>query len=323
MLMHNSPSKIPLSALRTFEAAARHLSFTKAAKELYLTQGAVSQQIKQLEERLAFKLFRRHVRRLELTDEGRGLAAVVRNALYEIDETIRRFQAESKESVLTVSVGSAFAMNWLIPRLGQFREQYPNIDVRIDAIDDAIDLCAQPDIDMMIRFSRKNYPELHVSELMREQVFVVCSPSLLDPSRPLRKPADLCQYTLLHNEVSEREPDSAGDWSNWLQQLNEPVLPCFKRGPRFPRCDMLMQAALHGQGIALAWNTMVGNELSTGRLIKPFRGLFEMANAFYAVSTPEVAQKAKTQRFREWLIAQARCEAEQRASPGEQRVNMR
>jgi LysR family glycine cleavage system transcriptional activator len=308
--MHSFLSKIPLSALRTFETAARHLSFTKAARELYLTQGAVSQQIKHLEERLGFKLFRRHIRRLELTDEGRGLAAVVRNALYEIDETIRRLQAEDKESVLTVSVGSAFAMNWLIPRLGQFRDQNPNIDVRIDAIDDAIDLCSQTGIDMMIRFSRKNYPDLHVSELMREQVFVVCSPSVLDPGRPLRKPSDLCHYTLLHNEVSEREPESAGDWSNWLQELDAPVLPCFKRGPRFPRCDTLIQAALHGQGIALAWNTMVGNELSTGRLVKPFQGRFETANAFYAVSTPEVAQKAKTQMFREWLIKQARSETD-------------
>ncbi|MDH3672584.1 MAG: transcriptional regulator GcvA [Gammaproteobacteria bacterium] len=322
--MHSSLSKIPLSALRTFEAAARHLSFTKAARELHLTQGAVSQQMKHLEERLEFKLFRRHVRRLELTDEGRGLSAVVRNALYEIDETIRRLQAEDNEGVLTVSVGSAFAMNWLIPRLGQFRAQYPSIDVRIDAIDDALDLRTQRDIDMMIRFSRKNYPDLHVTELMREQVFVVCSPSLLDPRRPLRKPSDLCHYTLLHNEVSEREPDSAGDWNNWVQQLGEPVLPCLKEGPRFPRCDTLIQAALHGQGVALAWNTMVGNELSTGRLIKPLQGRFETANAFYAVSTPEVAQKPKTRKFREWLVAQARSEAERTDSPrSEPRANVR
>ncbi len=322
--MHSPQSKAPLSALRTFEAAARHLSFTKAAKELYLTQGAVSQQIKHLEERLGFKLFRRHVRKLELTNEGRALAAVVRNALYEMDETIRRLQAESTEGVLTVSVGSAFAMNWLIPRLGEFREQHQDIDVRIDAIDDAIDLRAQRDIDMMIRFSRKNYPDLHVTELMREQVFVVCSPSLLDPRRPLHKPADLCQYTVLHHEVSEREPESAGDWRNWLQQLGEPLLPCLEHGPRFPRCDTLIQAALHGQGIALAWSTMVGNELSTGRLVKPFRGRFETVDAFYAVSTPEIAQKPKTRTFREWLIAKARSEVQRGGSPySGQRANVR
>lgn len=321
--MHNLLSRIPLSALRTFEAAARHLSFTKAAKDLYLTQGAVSQQIKQLEERLGFKLFRRHIRKLELTDEGKALSAVVRNALHDIDETIRRLQAEENDGVLTVSVGSAFAMNWLIPRLGQFRDQYPNIDVRIDAIDDAIDLHSQRDIDMMIRFSRGNYPDLHVTELMREPVFVVCSPSLLDPHRPVRKPSDLCQYTLLHNEVSEREPDSAGDWSNWLQQLGQPIFACIKRGPRFPRCDMVIQAALHGQGIALVWNTMVGNELSTGRLVKPLQGRFETANSFYAVSTPEVAQKPKTRKFRKWLIAQARSEAERTDSPySKQQVNV-
>lgn len=323
--MNKLLSKIPLSALRTFEAAARHLSFTKAARDLNLTQGAVSQQIKHLEERLGFELFRRHVRGLELTDEGKGLAAVVRSALYEIEETIRQFQVEDNEGVLTVSVGSAFAMNWLIPRLGEFRDQYPNIDVRIHAIDDAIDLRAQGrDIDMMIRFSRGNYPDLHVSELMREQVFVVCSPSLLDSRRPLRKPSDLCHYTLLHNEVSEREPESAGDWSNWLRQLGEPPLACVKRGPRFPRCDMLIQAALHGQGIALAWDTMVGNELRIGRLVKPLQGRFETANAFYAVSTPEVAQRPKTRKFREWLLAQARSEAQPAHSPyREQRVNAR
>jgi LysR family glycine cleavage system transcriptional activator len=317
--MHQSLAKIPLSALRTFEAAARHLSFTKAARELYLTQGAVSQQIKHLEERLGFKLFRRQVRKLELTPEGRGLATVVRNALYEIEQTVKQLQSQENEGALTVSVGSAFAMNWLIPRLGQFREQHPNIDVRIDAIDDALDLRAQPDIDMMIRFSRNNYPDLEVNELMREPVFVVCSPSLLDPRKPLREPADLCQYTLLHNEVSEREPESAGDWNHWLQQLGQPVLPCFTRGVRFPRCDTLIQAALHGQGIALAWSTMVGNELSTGRLVKPFRGRFETANAFYVVSTPEVAQKPKTRKFREWLMAQARSGAAPTDSPSSER----
>lgn len=304
-------SKIPLSALRTFESAARHLSFTRAARDLNLTQGAVSQQVKHLEERLGFQLFRRHVRGLELTDEGKGLSAVVRNALHEIDDTIRRFQAQDNEGVLTVSVGSAFAMNWLIPRLGEFRDQYPNIDMRIHAIDDAIDLRTQGrDIDMMIRFSRGNYPDLHVTEIMRECVFVVCSPSLLDAHRPLCKPSDLCHYTLLHNEVSEREPESAGDWSNWLQQLGEPIPACIKRGPRFPRCDMLIQAALHGQGMALAWNTMVGNELRIGRLVKPLQNRFETASAFYAVSTPEVAQRPKTQKFREWLLAQVRSEAD-------------
>lgn len=321
--MHQALTKIPLSTLRTFEAAARHLSFTKAARELYLTQGAVSQQIKHLEERLGFKLFRRQVRKLELTPEGRGLAAVVRNALYEIEQTVKQLQSQENEGALTVSVGSAFAMNWLIPRLGLFREEHPNIDVRIDAIDDALDLRAQPDVEMMIRFSRNNYPDLQVDELMREPVFVVCSPSLLDPRKPLREPADLCQYTLLHNEVSEREPESAGDWNHWLEQLGQPVLPCFTRGIRFPRCDTLIQAALHGQGIALAWSTMVGNELSTGRLVKPFRGRFETANAFYVVSTREVAQRPKTRTFREWLMAQARSGAKPKGSPpNERRANL-
>jgi len=320
--MHTILSKIPLSTLHTFEAAARHLSFTKAAGDLCVTQGAVSQQIKHLEERLGFKLFRRHIRKLELTDEGKGLSTVVRNALYEIDETIRRLQAEENGGVLTVSVGSAFAMNWLIPRLGQFREQHPTIDVRIHAVDDAIDLRTQRDIDMMIRFSRGNYSDMHVTELMKEQVFVVCSPSLIDPRRPLRKPAHLCQYTLLHNEVSEREPESAGDWNNWLNRLGEPGLAGAKHGPRFPRCDMLIQAAIHGQGMALVWNTMVGNELTTGRLVKPLQGRFETTNAFYAVSTPEIAQKAKTRAFREWMITQAQCKAERDPPYGKQQASV-
>lgn len=318
-------SKIPLATLRTFEAAARHQSFTKAAYDLCLTQGAVSQQIKHLEERLGFKLFRRHVRRLELTDEGKGLSTVVRSALYEIDESIRRLQAENNAGVLTVSVGSSFAMNWLIPRLGQFRESHPNIDVRIHAVDHAIDLRSQgQDIDMMIRFSRGDYPDLHVTELMREKVFVVCSPALIDARKPLRGPADLCHYTLLHNEVSEGEPESAGDWNNWLRRLGEPNVVCTRDGPRFPTSVMVIEAAKHRQGVALAWNTMVGNELATGRLVKPFQGAYEVTNAFYAVSTPEVAQKPKTRTFREWLIEQARRERED-VHPlfGEKRVNVR
>lgn len=317
-------SKIPLATLRTFEAAARHLSFTKAGRDLCLTQGAVSQQIKHLEGRLGFRLFQRHVRKLELTDEGKRLSQIVRSALCEIDETIRRLQADN-DGVFTVSVGTSFAMNWLIPRLGQFREQYPNIDVRIHAVDDAIDLRTQGrNIDMMIRFSRGDYPDLYVTELMREKVFVVCSPSLVDPRRPLRKPADLCHHTLLHNEVSEREPESAGDWNNWLRRLGEAGLLCTRNGPRFPNSNMVIEAAKHRQGVALAWNTMVGNELATGRLVKPFQGAYEVTNAFYAVSTPEVAQKPKTRTFREWLIEQARREQED-VHPlfGEKRVNVR
>lgn len=308
-LMHALLSKISLTTLRTFEAAARHLSFTRAATDLCLTQGAVSQQIKQLEERLGFRLFQRHIRRLELTDEGKGLSTVVRSALCEIDETIKRLQATSGESVLTVSAGSSFSMNWLIPRLGQFREQHPDIDVRIQSVDDAIDLRAQDhDIDVMIRFSRGDYPDLHVTELMREKVFVVCSPSIINVRKPLHSPADLCRYTLLHNEVSEREPESAGDWNTWLRRLGKPGLLCTKHGPRFPRCDMVIQAAVHGQGMALVWNTMVGSELAAGRLVKPFQGRFEITNAFYAVSTQEIAQKPKMRTFRKWLLAQARCD---------------
>lgn len=318
-------SKIPLATLRTFEAAARHLSFTKAGHDLCLTQGAVSQQIKHLEERLGFRLFQRHVRKLELTDEGKRLAQIVRSALCEIDEAIRRLQADNDGGLFTVSVGTSFAMNWLIPRLGQFREQHPNIDVRIRAVDDTIDLRTQGrTIDMMIRFSRGDYPDLHVTELMREKVFAVCSPSLVDPRKPLRKPADLCHYTLLHNEVSEREPESAGDWNNWLKRLGEGSLLCTKNGPRFPSSDMVIEAAKHRQGVALAWNTMVGNELATGRLMKPFKGAYEVTNAFYAVSTPEVAQKPKTQIFREWLVEQARREREDGHSLfAEKRVNLR
>jgi LysR family glycine cleavage system transcriptional activator len=175
---------------------------------------------------------------------------------------------------------------------------------------------------MMIRFSRGNYSDMHVTELMKEQVFVVCSPSLIDPRQPLRKPADLCQYTLLHNEVSEREPESAGDWNNWLNRLGEPGLAGAKHGPRFPRCDMLIQAAIHGQGMALVWNTMVGNELTTGRLVKPLQGRFETANAFYAVSTPEIAQKAKTRAFREWMITQAQCKGERDSPYGKQQASV-
>ncbi len=316
--------KIPLSTLRTFEVAARHLSFTRAATDLCLTQGAVSQQIKHLEERLGFKLFRRHIRRLELTDEGKGLSTVVRNAFYEIDETIKRLQAEENGGALTVSVGSSFAMNWLIPRLGQFREEHPGIDVRIHAMDDAIDLRTQGrDIDVMIKFSRGDYPDLHVTELMKENVFVVCSPTLIDPRKPLGKPADLCQYALLHNEVSERESGSAGDWNHWLKQLGEPALACTKHGPRFPTSVMVMQAAIHGQGMALAWDTMVGNEVAAGRLVKPFGGRFEVKNAFYAVSTPETAQRRKTQAFREWIIRQAQRDQERDSQYGEQWVNVR
>lgn len=299
---------IPLGNLRAFEAAARLLSFTLAAEELHLTQSAVSQQIRQLEQRLGFKVFRRLTRRLELTGEGRRLYETVRRALQDIDRTVAELRGQGDRGTVTISAGSTFASNWLIPRLNGFRARHPEIELRLSAADQLVDLTQETSIDIAVRFGGGGGGMgrgLVVEKLGQEQVFVACSPALLAGAEPPRQPADLARFPLLHNEVSDQEPGAAGDWRNWLAALGLEDALDVSGGPRVPRSDLVTQAALHGQGMALAWHTMVAAELRDGRLVKAFGGDFEVSNSYYAAATREAYGKAKVRRVMDWLRSEA------------------
>lgn len=296
----------PLSALRTFEVAARHLSFTKAAAELHVTQGAVSQQIKQLEASLGFTLFHRGPRALVLTDKGEALAETAQRAFRRLFDKIEELRQPEEGGILTVSVSPSLAVKWLIPRLGRFYQRHPEVDLRIRPDPMVIDLLAESDsVDMAIRFGQGPFAGLAAVPFMHETVFAVASPELLAKGPPLRRPSDLRHHTLLHSESVKLEVNSMANWEVWLTLLNvRGVDP--KLGPTFPSSYMLLQAAMHGQGVALTWAALADDDLRAGRLVRLFDRAIEGSMSYFVLTTPAAARKPKVVAFRDWLVEEGR-----------------
>lgn len=296
----------PLPALRTFEVAARHLSFTKAAAELHVTQGAVSQQIKQLEASLGFALFNRGARGLTLTEKGEALAETAQRAFRRLFDKIEELRQPEEGGILTVSVSPSLAVKWLIPRLGRFYERHPEVDLRIRPDPMVIDLLAESEsVDMAIRFGQGPFAELVAVPFMHETVFAVASPLLLSKGPPLRRPSDLCHHTLLHSESVRLEVNSMANWEVWLALLNVSGVDA-GRGPTFPSSYMLLQAAMHGQGVALTWAALADDDLRAGRLVRLFDRALEGSMSYFALTTPAAARKPKVVAFRDWLVEEGR-----------------
>ena len=290
----------PLNALRAFEAAARHLSFTRAARELHVTQAAISHQVKALEEYLGVQLFRRLSRALLLTDQGQVYLPAASKALDLIHDATRQVLDHEAVGTLTISVMPSFAARWLVPRLGRFRKVWPDIDLRVDPSPEVVEF-SRGDVDVAIRYGRGRYPGLASERLMTEDIFPVCSPALLEGEHPLREPTDLVHHTLLHD-------DGHGDWRTWLLAAHvENVDPT--RGPVFTDSGMLIQAAMAGQGAALARGVLAGDELAAGRLVRPFELSLSTDFAYYFVCPEDLADRPKIAAFREWLLVEARGEA--------------
>lgn len=296
----------PLAALRTFDVAARHLSFTKAAAELHVTQGAVSQQIKQLEASLGFALFHRGPRGLKLTPKGEELAATAESAFRRLFDKVEELRQKEDGGILSVSASPSLAVKWLIPRLGRFYQRHPEVDVRIRPDPVAIDVLAEADtVDLAIRFGQGPFPGLAATAFMHETVFAVASPDLLAKGPPLRHPRDLAHHTLLHSESVRREVNSMGNWEVWLALLNVTGVNA-KAGPTFPSSYMLLQAAVHGQGVALTWAALADDDLRAGRLVRLFDRALEGSMSYFALSTPAAARKPKVIVFRDWLVEEGR-----------------
>ena len=290
----------PLNALRAFEAAARHLSFTKAAQELHVTQAAISHQVKGLEDILGIQLFRRLNRRLVLTDAGQSYLPPLRDAFDAMDLATRRLHAREEAGALKITVLPSFASTWLLPRLAKFRAAHPEIDVLVTAADALVDF-ELDDFDMGIRYGRGLYPGLRVDILMNDEIFPVCAPGLLIGRHPLREPADLRHHTLLHDVLSGTEDDP--DWRIWLKKAGaEEVDP--SRGPGFSHSNLMLSAAVAGEGVALSRRSLVADDMKAGRLVCPF-GPVTPTSYVYSVVTPEhKAEVPKVAAFRDWLIAE-------------------
>jgi LysR family transcriptional regulator, glycine cleavage system transcriptional activator len=291
------PRRLPgLNALKAFEAAARCESFTRAAEELCVTQGAVSHQVKALEAELGLKLFNRERQRLIITEAGRVYLVVVRDAFDRIANGTERLLQRQNAGALTVSTSPNFAAKWLVHRLGRFAEAHPNIDLRVSASLQHVDF-AREDVDLAIRHGDGQFQALHVTRLCLEEVFPVCSPNLLEKGKPLRKPADLRRHTLLH--VNDRQ-----DWSRWLDAAGA-VDVDVSHGPILNQASMAIDAAVDGQGVALARSALAAWDLIGGRLVRPFSLALPASFAYWIVCPKVTAKLPKIAAFTGWLLTEA------------------
>ena len=289
------PRLPPLNSLRVFEAAARHESFTHAAEELCVTQGAVSHQVKALEADLAIKLFNRERQRLIITEAGRDYLAVVRDALDRIAVGTERLLHRQSAGVLTVSTSPDFAAKWLVHRLGHFAEAHAGIDLRVSATMHHVDF-AREDVDMAVRHGDGNWPGLDAVQLSAEQLFAICSPKLMS-GRRLARPADILKFPLIHL-------DSRADWTKWLRVagISDDNV---RHGPVLNRASMVIDAAINGQGVALARTTLSAWDLINGRLVRPFAEALRLSKTYWIVCPKATSNVPKIVTFRDWLLAEA------------------
>ena len=306
----------PLNSLRAFEAAARHLSFTKAAEELHVTPAAVSQQIKLLEEHCGTKLFRRLTRALMLTDAGQAALPPLREGFDKMMEAVGSMRAHDRSGILTVSVPPSFGAKWLVQRLDRLNAAHPEYDVRIEATDALADF-SDTGVDIALRYGRGSYPGLRSELLMSEVAFPVCSPALLDGEHPLREPSDLRHHTLLHVQW-KMEHEAAPNWRMWLRAAGVDDVDV-TRGPRFTIEGMTVQAAIEGQGVALASGSLVSDDMKAGRLVRPFGPTICEATAFsYFLVYPEAtADSPKVNAFRDWILTEIEADTDTEPAEGE------
>jgi LysR family glycine cleavage system transcriptional activator len=289
----------PLTALRAFEAAARHLSFTRAAEELLVTQTAISHQVKLLERHLGVTLFRRHPRRLALTAEGAAWAAELSAVFSRLLDANRRLRSRARTArpVVSVTVIPSFAARWLVPRLGRFLARHPELDVRLSATEHLVDLAAEG-VDVGVRYGSGKYPGLAVAKLADDSLVVVCAPSLR-ARKKLTVPEDLRRHVLLHDDT----PDA---WADWLtREAVTGVDP--ERGTVLTDSSMLVEAAVRGQGVALARWSLAMDDLAAGRLERPFPRAPPMptGKAYFVASAKRASAKGPAAAFIQWLRGEA------------------
>ncbi|CDX42124.1 Transcriptional regulator [Mesorhizobium sp. ORS 3359] len=289
-------------ALRTFEAAARHLNFTRAADELGLTPAAVSHQIKEIEDQLDLVLFTRTSRSIRLTEAGSLLHDASIDALDLLNRAVSRARKMTRgTALLKVTLDAQFATKWLMRRVDDFRRQKPGIELRFDITYDVRDF-ERDDVDIGIRFGTGKYPGLVAHRLFENIIIPVCSPALLASGPPLKEPRDLFNHTLAHIEWS-RQGVTWPNWSMWMQAAGVDDFDD-SRTLVFGSSTDATQAALDGNAVALADFAMVANDLSQGRLVRPFELGIKVAPEFaYFLVYPEAAKDdARVIAFREWLL---------------------
>jgi LysR family transcriptional regulator, glycine cleavage system transcriptional activator len=291
----------PLNALRAFEAAARHLNFSRAADELSVTPGAVSQQIQNLEDYVGVALFKRTPKGLLLTDPAQIALPALREAFDRLAEAASMLTAAVDGRRLTVTVPPSFASKWLLPRLGGFETLHPDVDVWVSAGMELTDF-ASGEVDLAIRYGGGRYPGLEVIRLMQETVIPVVSPELL-ADHPLENLGDLANAVLLHDGSPDAD-ESCPDWTMWLAARGVKGVDG-ARGPRFNQSSLVIEAAVGGRGVALAKRALAQADLDAGRLVAPFQIATAVDFAYYLVHPKTKGRLPQVRAFITWITAEA------------------
>ena len=288
----------PLNPLVVFEAAARHLSFTRASEELHVTQAAVSHQIKAIEDYLGLALFHRLGRGqgLILTDAGRAYLPRITAALESIRVATDGLAQVRRKRVLNLLALDSFGAMWLLPRLSRFTRQHPDVDVRITASEVESDGLARDLADIEIRYGTGNWPQFEVTGFLTESIFPVCSPALMNGPEPLREPRDLLHHTLLHDVMTT-------SWRDWLTAAGVTGVDA-ERGPGFNHSNLVIQAAQMGEGVALGRGALVVDAIKNGTLVKPFPLSLPSPYAYFVVTTKSGAADPLVQACRDWLVTE-------------------
>lgn len=299
----------PLNSLRAFESTARHLSFTKGANELNVTAGAVSQQVKVLEEYLGLKLFKRQNRMVSLTQEALMLLPYLTEGLDKLVEGMDAIHSYQLDKPLTITLPPTFAARWLMPRLMSFQKRHPEIDVRIDATYKVVDIINE-DIDAGIRFGTGNYSGMNSDFLFSQSVILVCSPDLLKQGsklqdQKLEKAEDLKDFTLLHCDYSLTPTWQQPSWDVWFQMAGLDNIDT-TRGVHFAQHDLLVQAAIEGQGVALVARISAAKAIKDGLLVQPFDSHIPLDNSYYFIYPKAKANLPRIRAFRNWLLEEVK-----------------
>ena len=295
----------PFAALRALESAARHLNFTRAAKENNVTQSAVSHQIRHLEELWGLKLFDRPPRGLALTHNAQVPAPLILKFLDDLEMSLETLHTEVERVPLRVDMLQSFSVKWLVPRLRRFHDEHPEIDIWISTHDELVDFSSHG-VDVAIRLGHGGYPGLASTLLLKEHVFPVCSPDFPKRYDNLNEPADLLSVPLLLRLGDPAHPN----WEGWFKMagVDDAVLT---EGTRFPDTNMALQAAMEGQGVALARSAHVGDDLKAGHLVRLFDVDYPSSVSYYLVCPNATSEKPRVVAFRDWLIAEAKIAQEE------------
>src|SRR5262245_10774077 len=290
----------PLSSLRSFEAVARQLSFSKAAAELHVTPGAVSQQIRSLEELLGTRLFERTKRSVALTDVATQILPDIQAGLEILTRAVSNKAPPIGERTLTISVTPSFASKWLLPRLQSFYDQHTDIDLRISATVGLADF-KRDKVDLAIRLGHGSYPGLQAELLFADALTPLCSPELLRRKGPLKKPDDLRKHRLIHG-TSIPGGGEHGAWDRWLRLAGAKTVSAH-RGARFTLAELAMQAAIDGAGVVLGRVILAEGDLAAGRLVRPFKIELPLDVSYFLVRSNAATPRHEVECFREWLFS--------------------